>query len=219
MSNIKISQLNNATTPLAGTEVVPIVQSGSTKKVTVQDIADLASGGSATGVHSLIKFSSGDVTNSSLNATTTNTIAIASNRLTSLPYIPNQTITCQNLYINVTNAIASSNCRILIYSDLDGKPDQKLYESANLDTSTIGIKTAITTFTFNLGQIYWLTIHSNLNPTLSGLGVGSLIPIKIQSTSLVSGYSAAGTFGSAPTTYPSPANITTTVPQVFITIA
>ncbi len=47
MSNIKISQLNNATTPLAGTEVVPIVQSGSTKKVSVQDIADLASGGSS----------------------------------------------------------------------------------------------------------------------------------------------------------------------------
>jgi hypothetical protein len=38
MSNIKISQLNNATTPLAGTEVVPIVQSGSTKKVTVSNI-------------------------------------------------------------------------------------------------------------------------------------------------------------------------------------
>lgn len=38
MSNIKISQLNNATTPLAGTEVVPIVQSGSTKKVSVSNI-------------------------------------------------------------------------------------------------------------------------------------------------------------------------------------
>jgi hypothetical protein len=38
MSNVKISQLNNASTPLAGTEVVPIVQSGSTKKVTVSNI-------------------------------------------------------------------------------------------------------------------------------------------------------------------------------------
>jgi hypothetical protein len=33
MSNSKISALTSATTPLAGTEVVPIVQSGSTKKV------------------------------------------------------------------------------------------------------------------------------------------------------------------------------------------
>lgn len=33
MANLKISQLTAATTPLAGTESVPIVQSGSTKKV------------------------------------------------------------------------------------------------------------------------------------------------------------------------------------------
>ena len=35
MANVKISQLPSATTPLGGTEVLPIVQSGATKKVTV----------------------------------------------------------------------------------------------------------------------------------------------------------------------------------------
>jgi hypothetical protein len=38
MADLKISQLTGATTPLAGTEVVPIVQSGSTKKVAVSDL-------------------------------------------------------------------------------------------------------------------------------------------------------------------------------------
>ena len=38
MSNKKISQLTAATTPLAGTEVLPIVQSGSTVKVTNNDL-------------------------------------------------------------------------------------------------------------------------------------------------------------------------------------
>lgn len=38
MADLKISQLTAATTPLAGTEVLPIVQSGSTKKVTVADL-------------------------------------------------------------------------------------------------------------------------------------------------------------------------------------
>ena len=38
MADLKISQLTGATTPLAGTEVVPLVQSGSTKKVAVSDI-------------------------------------------------------------------------------------------------------------------------------------------------------------------------------------
>jgi hypothetical protein len=38
MADLKISQLSTATTPLAGTEVVPIVQSGTTKKVSVNDL-------------------------------------------------------------------------------------------------------------------------------------------------------------------------------------
>lgn len=44
MGNLKISQLASATS-LAGTEVLPVVQGGATKKVTVQSIADLAGGG------------------------------------------------------------------------------------------------------------------------------------------------------------------------------
>jgi len=42
MSNVKISQLPSATTPLGGTEVLPIVQSGATKKVTVNDLRGTA---------------------------------------------------------------------------------------------------------------------------------------------------------------------------------
>lgn len=38
MADQKISQLTGATTPLAGTEVLPVVQSGSTKKVAVSNL-------------------------------------------------------------------------------------------------------------------------------------------------------------------------------------
>lgn len=38
MADLKISQLPAATTPLAGTEVVPLVQSGTTKQVAVNDL-------------------------------------------------------------------------------------------------------------------------------------------------------------------------------------
>jgi hypothetical protein len=38
MADLKISQLTGATTPLAGTEVLPIVQSSTTKKVSVSDL-------------------------------------------------------------------------------------------------------------------------------------------------------------------------------------
>jgi len=44
MANVKISELGSAAT-LTGTEILPIVQSGSTLQTTVQDIADLAGGG------------------------------------------------------------------------------------------------------------------------------------------------------------------------------
>lgn len=46
MAEIKISQLSSGTT-LDGTEVVPIVQGGTTVKITTQDIADLGGGGGA----------------------------------------------------------------------------------------------------------------------------------------------------------------------------
>jgi hypothetical protein len=38
MADAKISQLTGATTPLAGTEVVPVVQSGATKKVSIDNL-------------------------------------------------------------------------------------------------------------------------------------------------------------------------------------
>lgn len=38
MSDLKISQLTGATAPLTGTEILPIVQSGSTKKISVADL-------------------------------------------------------------------------------------------------------------------------------------------------------------------------------------
>jgi len=44
MADVKISQLPAATTPLAGTEEIPLVQSGVTKKATVDDIVGAISG-------------------------------------------------------------------------------------------------------------------------------------------------------------------------------
>lgn len=44
MADKKISQLTAATTPLTGTETLPIVQGGQTVKATAQDIANLAGG-------------------------------------------------------------------------------------------------------------------------------------------------------------------------------
>lgn len=54
MADLKISQLTGATTPLAGTEVLPIVQSSATVKATVENVFNATQpGGTAYGVVAL----------------------------------------------------------------------------------------------------------------------------------------------------------------------
>lgn len=115
MSNIKISQLNNATTPLAGTEVVPIVQSGSTKKVSVSNIVagkqdTLVSGTNIKTINGSSVLGSGDLVvgsnypiklaNSFSGIEITGTSVVMSDSL----FIPANTITNTNflLQINAT---------------------------------------------------------------------------------------------------------------------
>lgn len=68
MADSKISQLTSATTPLAGTEVAPIVQSGATKKVPVSDLTT----GRAVSAKSL-----------SLSENTTGVVSVMTNTVTS----------------------------------------------------------------------------------------------------------------------------------------
>jgi hypothetical protein len=56
MPNVKVSDLSSASTPLTGSELVPIVQSGTTFKTTTQDIADLVSGSYKTYVAKISQF-------------------------------------------------------------------------------------------------------------------------------------------------------------------
>jgi hypothetical protein len=275
MAEVKISELTSATTPLAGTEVVPIVQGGVTKKVAVSEIGGgsgsvawgditgnlgdqtdlvsafndvdsaintkqdiLASGvniksingnsivgsGNLTtgllGVHQLLPFASNDSTSASLDGNgLVPTFTTTNNRMVAYPFIPNVTFTTQNLYINVNTAVASSICRILIYSELNGRPDTKLYESANLDCSTLGQKTATTSFTFTAGTTYWLTCHSQGTPTLFGIVNTSLVPIKINSLAILTIVRGTAAIGSAPTTFSVSAFDSSNAPFIGITKA
>ena len=51
MADVKISALPSATTPLAGTEQIPLVQSGATKKVTVDGLLTTANLGTPTAIN------------------------------------------------------------------------------------------------------------------------------------------------------------------------
>jgi len=44
---------------------------------------------------------------------------------------------------------------------LNGLPNAKLHESANIDSSTLGVKTVTQAYTFNAGTTYWLCVQTS----------------------------------------------------------
>jgi len=90
---------------------------------------------------------------------TTTTLAV--NNLRCFPFIPMKSFTIVSYSIEVTTAVASSNMRVLFYDSLNGLPNAKLHESANIDSSTIGVKTVTQAYTFNAGTTYWLCVQSS----------------------------------------------------------
>ena len=95
------------------------------------------------------------------------TTTYAVNTLRCFPFIPMKSFTIVSYSVNVTAAVAASNMRVLFYDNLNGLPNAKLYESTNIDTSTIGVKTVTQAYTFNAGTIYWLCVQTSAAITMS----------------------------------------------------
>ena len=186
---------------------------------TINGFSVLGSGDlSVKGVHALVKPSAGGSVSVAVTSTAISAQAQTINRLIVSPFIPSQTITCSSLYINVATLLLLSNAQILIYSNLNGKPDTKIYQSANLDCSTTGNKIATTTQTFEAGNTYWIGVHTSGTQSLSVISTANLLPIFTTSTTQVSSFFITTTFGSAPTTFGTPSNNSGTMPLVGITI-
>jgi hypothetical protein len=80
MADKKISQLSNATTPLAGTETLPIVQGGATVKATVANVTANKVTKVTSTDNAVVRFdsTSGDVQNSNLVVDDTGNITVKS---------------------------------------------------------------------------------------------------------------------------------------------
>jgi hypothetical protein len=176
-------------------------------------------GGGLQGVHALLPLASGQSTFAGTASQGLSTTTTSVNRLYAVPFIPNQNITTSALYMNVTST-TGGNARILIYSNLNGLPDQKLYESSNLDCSTTGLKTATTTFNFVAGTTYWLSIHASAAFTISFIQTNGLFPIAILGAANPNTHVFINvTYGSAPTTFGTPSITNGNAPFVGITKA
>ena len=165
-----------------------------------------ASGGGGGGAHAFVvptsvNFPNGFVTSSIYTLGAINVVETA-NRLSAYPFISFQTITSTALVIRCAAGVASALGRIAIYSNVNGEPITRLYESADIDLSTSGDKTVLTAFTFTAGTVYWLAFHSSSTPTMGGIQSAAMIPVFANSSQFYNHYYQGIAYGtSSPTTF------------------
>ena len=128
MADVKISQLPAATTPLAGTEQIPLVQSSTTKQVTVSNLLTAANLGTPTAINLT------NATNVPVNQATGTLAVNRGGTGTATPSIvggtniavtgtwPNQTITATGTAAgNVTGPVSSTDNAVVRFDNTTGQ--------------------------------------------------------------------------------------------------
>lgn len=181
------------------------------------------SGGASNGTHAPFELGSGQFYSNIPIGASSVAASLTTNLILIMPFKPAQTFTTSNIFINVSVLGAGVNARILLYSHsvTNGLPDTKIYESTNLDCSTIGVKTVTTAQTFTAGTTYWLGLHVNGAVAFAGVSVGVLVQIGVDSaTNQYTNISRTVTFGSAPSTWGTiGTKNTSNFPRIGLTIA
>lgn len=107
-------------------------------------------------------------TANTMPGTTTTTLDGVADRMNIYPFIPKFDFTANQLAIKVTTLIAGALCKIVVYdSDENGRPDQRITETGDLDCSTTGDKIATVSIAFKKGKQYWLGVRSSSTATIS----------------------------------------------------
>jgi len=102
------------------------------------------------------------------NSIATTTVAGVANQMNIYPWIPTRDISIDRLSINVTTLIAAALGKIVVYdSDVDGRPNNRLTETGDLDFSTTGVKEATVALSFLAGKQYWIGIRHSSTATVS----------------------------------------------------
>ena len=171
MSDKKISALTAATTPLAGSEVLPIVQGGTTKKVAVSDVAALAtvnltgpitSVGAATAIAS--QTGTGSTFVMSVSPTLTGTIAGASQTLSgTLGVTGVATLTAAPVFSSATASLPmfTDGSKALVSNAMTGTGSVVMSASPTL-TGTIGAASQTLSASLTVGTTLGVTGASTI---------------------------------------------------------
>lgn len=149
-----------------------------------------SSGGEAKGgVHTMVPFWGlfNFGTTAHITSSSPNSMNLSNDQVIYYPYIPNIDYTCGSFSIDANSGVVGAKARICVYTqNTNGLPTTLVYSSADLDLSTTGSKTAITSFSFVAGNTYWLALQSSGTPNVDAISASSLLQ--------VSNYTAAGSY-------------------------
>lgn len=139
-----------------------------------------------------------------------NQAAVQANVLQLLCFTPAYDLTINTLILQITTAFVGGLAKVAIYSDLDGVPHTKLFESVDVSTDTTGSKTITGfSFTFTAGTTYWISTIANSASigfrTMNALLLMTAVPFaSSQITQVYTCWTIAITYASLPTTLTTP---------------
>ena len=117
---------------------------------------------------------------------------------------PINTLTVNQMQFEITTAAANTLSKLVIYSDQNSTPKNKLYESTDISSATTGLKTISTSFTFTGGTVYWLGVVTNSNSvsirTIPQANYQPIFHMSDSSTSMYNGWYISAAYGSLPST-------------------
>jgi hypothetical protein len=216
MADVKISQLPAATTPLAGTEEIPLVQSTTTKKVTVSGLLTTANLGTPTAINLTnatnvpVNQATGvlPVVNGGTGVTTPNIIGGTNISVTGT--WPNQTVSATGSAAgNVTGPVSSTDNAVARYDNTTGQIIQNsgvIISDANVITGGTWNGTAIAVAYGGTGTAT-PSIVAGTNVTVTGTWPNQTINASggggsgtVTDMSIVSANGLAGTVATSTTT-------------------
>jgi hypothetical protein len=130
------------------------------------------------GICSVIPLASGQYTYVQATAGPPSNSTAYSNAIYLQPYIPAQSYTCDFIILHVNTGQSGGLGKIGIYDHVNGLPENLIYESADIDCSTVGVKSIATSFDFVAGEMYWMASNFNvINISIKQLNTYARIPI------------------------------------------
>jgi hypothetical protein len=99
-------------------------------------------------------------------------------RMEIAPFMFPRDVTIDRLAVVVSTGVASAQGKIVLYAvDASGLPADLIHESAALDFSTTGSKTAPVDLSFTTGQLVWWGVRHSSTATIRALSAGGALPL------------------------------------------